>query len=346
MNGQEALARMVPPSKHRPGKMGNYGGVIQIWMTRSCDKSCFGCTQGSNLRYTAESKYPKFLPLELLEGALRSLEGYFGVVGIFGGNPATHPQFEKACELVRKYVPYERRGLWSNNPLGNGKVMRETFNPAVCNLNVHLDAKAYDEFKRDWPESMPFGLDKDSRHSPPFVSMRDVGLSPEQRWELISSCDINQHWSAMIGMFRGELRAWFCEIAGAQSMLHQDDPNYPDTGLHPDYRYARGVTLGVPFTLGYAENAPEDAVEWWQLPMSSFIRQAEKHCHDCGVPLRGYGELAQSKEPTAHEQVSAAHASIFSPKNKGRALEFVTNLEQLGLGRLARMTDYMGNAKR
>jgi hypothetical protein len=264
MTEAEALERMVAPGTPRPRKYRE--GVIQIWVTRGCDKSCYGCTQGSNF-----AGNPGLITVDQFEAAVQSLGGYFGVVGVFGGNPAVHPRFEELCAVLRKHVPWEQRGLWCNNPVNvrNAETMRRTFNPAVSNLNVHLDADAYRLFRQGWPESRPFGLHDDSRHSPPFVAMRDVIEDEGERWRLISACDINQHWSAMVGIFRGELRAWFCEVAGAQAMLHQWEPGYPDTGLR--------VEAG-----------------WWRRPMADFAGQVRKHCHECGIPLRGYGELAQA----------------------------------------------------
>lgn len=361
MNEQQALTKMIPPAGHRPSKPYR-GGVIQVHVTRACDKSCFACTQGSNL--TGKTT---FMSPAHFEQALQSLEGYWGVVGVFGGNPALSPHFHDYCLLLQKYFPKEQRGLWCNNPVGKGAIMRETFDPRVSNLNVHLDHCAYREFKRDWPECHPVGLYEDSRHSPPFVAMQDVLKKPcpdctnpndplsrdapemcyicdgtgqvydeERAWELISGCDINQRWSAMVGMFRGELRAWFCEIAGAQSILHQDEPNYPDTGLDPTKDYGQ---FFIP-------------VRWWELQMPAFAEQVRKHCHECGVPLRGHGELAQAdKDPLdgrdseRKEQVSATHQAIYRPKRKGRSVELVTVQGQLGKP-LENVVTYLQNARR
>lgn len=318
MNEQQALSKMIAPGTPRPGKYRQ--GVIQIWVTRACDKACFGCTQGSNLAGPLH-----FMPPALFEQAVLSLKGYWGVVGVFGGNPALHPTFDTLCEILRKYIPFEQRGLWCNNPMGKGRIMRNTFYPAVSNLNVHLDHKAYDEFKRDWPECHPVGLHTDSRHSPPFVAMKDVIEDEDTRWDLIADCDINKHWSAMIGLFRGQLRAWFCEIAGAQSILHQDEPDYPDTGLDPVEHQLLGR-------------------QWWEAPMVFFSEQVRKHCHECGIPLRGYGELAQSTAPSSKEQTSQTHYLRYRTKRTGRPVEMVTQLQQLEMGRLSRMTDYIKNA--
>lgn len=313
MNETQALEKMVSPSDKRPGKP--KGGVIQIHVTRVCDKSCFNCTQGSNYRGAKE-----FISPEHFEQAVESLVDYFGIVGVFGGNPAIHPQFEELCLILQSYIPKERCGLWCNKPFGHGRVMAQTFNPAVSNLNVHLDAEAYAEFKRTWPGSRPFGLTQDSRHSPCYVALQDVVEDEGERWDYISRCDINQHWSAMIGVFRGNLRGWFCEIAGAQAMLHQAEETYPDTGVI--------VRPG-----------------WWlpKMPDSEFAIQARFHCHQCGVPLSGHGELAQSRSPESKEQFSRSHEAVCAPRSGKRPVEIVTNLVQLGTP-LQLMTDYLGNS--
>lgn len=327
MQFEDALKLMKGPSDVRPSKP-YLGGVIQIMVTRACNLSCYNCTQGSNLGGKSHVMTP-----EQFEMAVDSLKGYWGVFGVFGGNPAMSPYFAEYCEILKRKVPQEQCGLWCNHPRGKGRLMQGVFNPKYSNLNVHLDREAYDQFKRDWPESMPFGLTQDSRHSPPFVAMKDVILQdqgdglgvrpwPEKIWELASACDINQNWSALIGVFRGELRAWFCEVAGAQAMLHQDDPDYPDTGVEPSIQ----SSLGRP---------------WWAWSIQSFSEQVKKHCQDCGVPLRGYGELSQRENGT--EQVSRTHEAIYKPKKQGRKIEVVVDLVQLGTGRITTATKYLQN---
>lgn len=311
MNRKEALSHMIPPGKVRDKKPA--GGVVQIHLTRACDNACFGCTQGSNLNGKCS-----FISLENFELACKSLKNYFGTVGVFGGNPALHPRFPEICEILASNIPFERRGVWCNNPRGHGRTMRETFNPSCSNLNVHLSREAYDEFKRDWPESRPFGLHDDSRHSPPYVAMQDVVHDESERWDMISNCDINQYWSAMICEIHGELRGFFCEIAGAQSILHQYDDGYPDLGV----------------------SVSDD---WWKAGMEDFSRQVDYHCHACGVPLRGHGALACGSNEI--EQTSETHLGIYNPKKKDRLVELVTCRDQLG-DTVEKSTDYMGNARR
>lgn len=302
---------MVRPGSYKHGIWS--GGVLQIAITRACDRSCGNCSQASNL-----GGKPNMMSLDNFEKACICAADYFGIIGCFGGNPAIHPKFPEICEIMKTHIPWERRGLWCNHPLGHGKIMRETFNPAVSNLNVHMDKEAASEFRRDWPECRLLGEHEDSRHSPPFVAMLDLPeLDESKRWELISSCDINRRWSALLGEWRGELRFWFCEIAGSMAMIHQNDPEWPDTGLPVVPRV-------------------------WDRSMQEYAEQVRFSCHRCGIPLRGYGELALDESTAGN--VSKTHASIFKPKRKEQFVQLVTTLAEAKPNSLALATDYIGNS--
>jgi hypothetical protein len=308
MDENSYISRMVAPGQPRPAAWRK--GIIQIHITRACDMACFGCTQGSNL-----AGKPVMITPEEFEVACHSLQGYDGVIGVFGGNPAVHPKFEELCQILAKYFPKEQRGLWCNHPRGKGKIMREIFNPRHSNLNVHLSREAYDEFKRDWPECNPVGLKGDSQHSPPFVALQDQITNEKQRWEMIADCDINKYWSAMICTVPGKgLRAFFCEVAGAMAMLHADDPAWPDLGLQP-----------IP--------------GWWKKPIQDFGGQIKHYCHRCGIPLRRKGQLAIGG---TFEETSEVHKEIYKPKVKDRPVKVVTL--QSNYGRVNEVTNYLGNA--
>ena len=284
--------KMVIPSDQRRGIW--RGGIIQLQVTRACDLACFHCTQGSNL-----SGKPVIMTPEDFERAVDSLQGYWGVYGVFGGNPCVSPYFEDYCRILKAKVPFDQRGLWSNSPRGKGKLCRVTFNPRVSNLNVHGSPEAWDDFAKDWPECKPYlkGLDQDSIHSPPWVALQDLIPDEAERWRLIGDCDINKYWSALVGLVPGRgLRAYFCEVAYSQAVLHSGDPSWPDVGLEPD-------------------------IGWWRLPLQSFEDQIKIHCHACGIPLRREGELAIGGD---HEEVSETHAGAFKPKVSSRPVQLVT----------------------
>lgn len=311
MTESEALGKMVPPGQRRKGPWRD--GVLQIQITRACTQSCFGCTQASNL-----AGKPAMMTPGQFETACQSLEGYFGVVGVFGGDPPVSPYFEEICEILCRYFPFEQRGLWSNDPVGKGKICRKTFNPAVSNINVHLDKNAYAEFCRDWPEVKKYiiGKDEDSRHGPPFVAMKDMGMTQEEIYEKAAGCDVNQNWSALIGVIRGKLKAYVCELMYTQAAVHENDQDWPDLGMDP-----------VP--------------GWWKLPMQAFADQVKFHCGMCGMPLRGFGELAIGGKK---EQVSKSHHGWFRPKTAGRTVELVESIEQLNADGLKVSTHYIQNA--
>lgn len=296
---------MKAPRDSRPGVWpqgqngSTFGGVMQILITRACDLSCSHCTQGSNL-----AGKPMIMTVEQFRTAVESLKGYPGVLGYFGGNCTLHPKFEELCAIGRELFPRERLGLWSNNLNGHGITCRKTFNPDVSNLNVHESKEAYEEMLRDWPLCQPKGLNEDSRHSPPFVAMQDMeDMTDAERWKLIGSCDVNQRWSALIGVFRGELRGWFCELAGAQAMLHEGERDYPDTGVR--------IEPG-----------------WWNRGIEAFAEQVRYHCFACGIPLRGHGDWAGSGTT---EYVSKSHSGIYKLKRPaGKTVRLVTRRSELG----------------
>lgn len=288
------MSRPLPPTMIAPGQKRHgiwMNGILQIMVTRACDLACHHCTQGSNL-----AGKPAMMTPDEFDTACASLDGYFGVVGMFGGNPALHPQFDELCRIMRARFPFQQRGIWCNHPRGKGATMRVTFNPRHSNINVHLSAEARAEFARDWPECTPYikGEREDSLHGSPWVAMRDVVPDEDERWRLIGDCDVNRYWSALIGVVPGRgLRAYFCEIAYAQAALHGEA--LPDTGL--------------PVTPG-----------WWRQPMEAFRAQVETHCHACGIPLRRRGQLAIGG---THEEFSETHRAIARPKAKGREVVFV-----------------------
>jgi len=127
-----------------------------------------------------------------------------------------------------------------------------------------------------------------------------VSLIPEttSQWDLISNCDINRHWSAMIGQFRGATRGWFCEVAGGQAMLRQDDPEYPDTGVPITCSHCNGRGIVTDETEGVIQCPTCSGVAWWQQPMQAFKHQVSQHCSNCLVPLRGVGHLAVKDRTT------------------------------------------------
>lgn len=245
----------------------NSGGnrIIQIVVTRKCDLFyCSNCTQLLPFRRDAVEMTP-----DVFRAAIRSLSGWPGTIAMFGGNPCTHSAFPELCRIMREEVPNVRqRGLWTNNFLGHGKVIQETFQYGVLNLNVHGDTAAATQMRRWLPERPIYGETGRDHHGPMLLDYRDYGITDRQWAFLRERCDVNRNWSAAI-MQRDTDDGpapfvYFCEVAGSLDGI-------------------RGENHGLRASAG-----------WWRLPISEFEQQISQCCdRGCGVPLRRQGHQDQ-----------------------------------------------------
>lgn len=235
--------------------------TIQILVTRACDLfNCSNCTQLLPFRRDTLHMSP-----DVFRAALRSLEGWPGVRGIFGGNPCTHPKFHDLMQILVEEVPNQRqRGIWTNNLMKHGELVREVFYPhGRFNLNAHASPEAAAEIDRWLPGKLiETSRNRPSWHSPILLDYHDYDISEAEWSELRESCDINHTWSAAIMERDGAAFVYFCEVAGALDGI-------------------RGENNGLPAVPG-----------WWREKMPYFESQVRNCCDKgCGVPLRRLGHL-------------------------------------------------------
>src|SRR5271163_3633601 len=175
---------------------------------------------------------------------------------MIGGNPCMNKYFPELCAIFVEEIPNQKqRGLWSNNIFDYQQVVAETF--GMFNLNPHNDKrgiKSFERLKQIIPQITYFK--GHSHHAPLLTAMQDLYPDPEEMWRLIQGCDINRQWSASIVQNRGELRAYFCEVAAS-------------------FDLARGEDHGIPVAEG-----------WWLRTMPEFSDQVKHFCPGCGVPAR------------------------------------------------------------
>ncbi len=234
--------------------------ILQIVITRKCDIfNCSECTQLLPFRQDTME-----MSLECVEEALDCLKGWPGVLACFGGNPLMHSRFPEVCKLWEEYIPDQRRrGLWTNNLLKHGQVVRDTFWPkGRFNLNVHGNLKAKAEMERWLPGIKVWG-ETPSIHGSQLLDYRDLGISHLDWVRMREKCDINQKWSGAIYQREdGHPYIYFCERAGALDGV-------------------RGTNNGIRVTHGC-----------WAFSMDRFFEQVENCCDGvCGVPLRARGYL-------------------------------------------------------
>lgn len=281
--------------------------TIQIVITRSCDLfRCSNCTQLLPFRTDALHMTPA-----VFRAALRSLEGWPGIRGIFGGNPVLHPQFPELCAILVEEVPDQaQRGIWTNGLRKHGALVREVFYPrGRFNLNAHADREAAAGFDRWLPGRMiPTSRDRPSWHSPILLHWRDVGLTPAAWVAAREACDINRSWSAAIFERDAAPFAYFCEVGGALDGI-------------------RGTNHGIPAVPG-----------WWRYRIDQFGDQVSGCCDaGCGIPLRRLGHLDTDQT----YDYSAAFLPLVDGKIPRSALVGVA-VSSLEAPATERPTDYQG----
>ena len=254
--------------------------VIQIDITNACSHKCSNCT-----RFCGHHTKPFMMDFQTFKRAVDSLVDFPGMVGIMGGEPTLHPEFDRfveyyasrigkksrskrGCEPIVDFSEYRtrelsevrgRRGLWSS--LGKGyykhfELIQEVFDYQCINDHVNP------------------GL-----HQGLLISRKDLGISDEEWVPMRDACWIQNLWSSTVTP-KG---AFFCEVAGALDMLF-DGPG------------------------GWDVNS-----EWWKKTPAEFGEQL-KWCELCGaalqVPRREAREEVDDISPLLAEKLEA----LSSPK--------------------------------
>lgn len=171
---------------------------VQIEVTNACHRSCSNCT-----RFCGHTK-PYFMGLKEVENALDACEGYPKMVGIMGGEPLLHPQFEDICNLALSRFPRERLGLWTCLPPG-----KENYRDVICKTFGNI---LINDHSRD-----------DIYHAPILVASEEIYPNRDELFYIIDKCWLQNSWSAAINP-KG---AFFCEIAASMSLLFGTDKAWP-----------------------------------------------------------------------------------------------------------------------
>lgn len=164
--------------------------TIQIDITNACVNSCSNCT-----RFCGHHPQPFFMSFDDFRSAVDSLADFPNMVGVMGGEPLLHPEFEEFCGYLHSRVPPQRCGLWSTFPPSgqrHARLIAETFWNVL--LNDHSAG------------GIP--------HMPLLIGAREC-LPEAEAWYAIDHCFYQNGWSAAITP-KG---AYFCEVAAALDMI-------------------------------------------------------------------------------------------------------------------------------
>jgi hypothetical protein len=260
--------------------------IIQIELTNACVHQCSNCT-----RFCGHHKKPFFMEKKFFEKAVLSMDGYPGLVGVMGGEPTLHPDFEFlitflnnyfgkrevplrgrmpitdfSCYIEKEFGPARalRRGLWTSGGRSYYKhfeLIQDSFHKQLINDHKH-----------------------ESSHQGILISRKDLGVHGTEWKEIRDACWLQNNWSASINP-KG---AFFCEIAAALDILFDGPGGWP---IEPG---------------------------WWERKPSEFGEQLN-WCELCGIALKGPSSFANDECDDISPSLLAKLQTIRSPRvEKGK----------------------------
>lgn len=256
---------MKPPKDH---------WVIQIEVTNACVNTCSNCT-----RFCGHHKKPFFMDYDTFCRAVDSVIDHPGLIGVMGGEPTIHPEFDKMCRYLADKLPEELKP-----DRGSMKLPTDSF----VEVRRELELDKYEIYPyEDGPRPIIRGAglwtsltskyrknyeiiqdvfnfqnlndhQNISYHQPVLISRKDMGINDKEWLKLRENCWVNQQWSSSVtpkGCF-------FCEVAAALDFMY-DGPG------------------GLPIEEG-----------WWKRPIEDFAEQF-MWCEYCGIPLETFARDAR-----------------------------------------------------
>ncbi len=285
--------------------------TIQIDITNACIHQCSNCT-----RFCGHHRKPFFMDMETFQRAVDSLEEFPRCIGMMGGEPTLHPQFEQMARYLASKHPSRHQMLDTRKPIADfsryiydkNYILDESLNercgPGLWTSMVEPYYRHFELIQDIFSFQNINDHQNESLHQPLLVSRKDLGISDSDWYPLRDQCWIQNSWSATITP-KG---AFFCEVAGALDMLF-DGPG--------GWKIEPG---------------------WWKRTPDEFGDQL-RWCEICGGALFNRGRLSTEEiddvSPTVYEllkkqgspKLKKGRVSLFGSKDirKGEAMPETNN---------------------
>ena len=190
--------------------------TIQIDITNACNKKCSNCT-----RFCGNHEKTFFMDFETFKRAVNSLKGYDGVIGVMGGEPTLHPQFERFARYLNDtYKEWQKEGTAPSfdsdkvNRLNypQREFIKEIHRSEFDTHHIRKHSDGHNNFMMSGPglwsnmgdtyrkyyeliqDMFPVQFLNDhinaSFHQPGLFSRKDLGLSDKDWYKLRDNCGI------------------------------------------------------------------------------------------------------------------------------------------------------------
>ncbi len=175
-----------------------------IEVTNVCGRGCLYCS-----RYDRHIRNDQrfFMDLPTIEKALDSLREWPNRIGIIGGEPTYHPEFEAICRMLQRYHNKFKYGLWTM-----GGKRYQQYRKLINETFEFLAYNEHDSVQREI-----------CKHQPLTIAIQDAVDNDEYRRKLIDDCWVQRTWCPSIGP-KG---AFFCEVAYALDSILGGPGGYP-----------------------------------------------------------------------------------------------------------------------
>lgn len=172
--------------------------LAQVDITSHClgERNCIYCTRF--VRHVRKDQH-FFMDLKTLEKSLLSVKNFPKKIGIIGGEPTLHPEFEEVCKLIRRTLPNKFVQLFTT-----GGARYDKFEPLIKKTFSFVALNRHTEEQK-----------KSCKHQPITIAIQDVIKDEELMWKMIDDCWVQRKWCPTIN-HKG---AFFCEIAGAIDVI-------------------------------------------------------------------------------------------------------------------------------
>jgi hypothetical protein len=172
--------------------------VIQIEITNACPHSCSNCT-----RFCGHHQKPFFMEWNTFLNAIESLKRYSGIIGMMGGEPLLHPDFEKmtrylnSCHGMLNNLKATRRPVkdfltYTRAKHNANRVLNKCKGPGLWTSMPRHYYRYYELIQDSFIFQCLNDHHHPSFHQPLLVSRKDLEI-PDKKWlQLRDACWIQK----------------------------------------------------------------------------------------------------------------------------------------------------------